>query len=69
MSKQTIEWHTKCLENQKKSHELELHRLARQIDVVKKSKESIELLSAQIGRAIAEGKQSFDSERYSIKKS
>jgi len=72
-AKMPIEWHEKCLKNQKlyiEREEEELSRLKYALEV-KLSKQKIDtaFYETQINEAKKQGKEGFDSSRFMVKKS
>ena len=68
MSKMSIEWHKQCLENMSRSLEGDRKQLDRDIKRYERGLGMLEFCRMQIDSAVAEGKDSFDAERYKVKK-
>lgn len=66
--KMPLEWHKKCLENRIASND-QLHTEATWLRVrFEQEKEHIQLLAQQINRAEIEGRDSFDPDKYGVKR-
>ena len=66
--KQSIEWHENCLTNRKGHLDKQVEMLEAQTERVAKDRQSFGLYSAQIDLAKKEGKESFDSDKYAIRR-
>lgn len=67
MSKQSVEWYKECYENMCKTYTKDLNYYYHVKGKLDSLKESIERYGKQIERAIEEGKDSFDEDRYKPK--
>ena len=65
--KMSIKWHEECFNNAKSYYENELRRATEQLEKVRRAYDDLQLYESQIVRAKADGKESFDRERYGVK--
>ena len=66
--KEVIIWHEECLKNSKHYYEEQLKKLNNLKEEILKHKEWIEFAEYQLNEAKKEGKESFDAEKYKVKK-
>lgn len=68
MSKMSIKWHQECLKNLMQSQLQDAAELGRMQDRVNRTQARIESLGRQIERALREGRDGFDEDKYQPKK-
>lgn len=66
MAKMSLSWHQKCLKNQEATLRYQLAKLERLAAEVDEAKVKIAVYRGQIVRAIEEGIEAFDAERFSV---
>lgn len=67
-TRKPIAWHENCLKNMIQSHKESIEAIARMQAMADRIWKEIKEKRAQIDRAKAEGKLSFDEERYNVKR-
>jgi len=68
MSKMSLDWHKECLKNQKSSLEREEERLKNYVDAVERQRRDYIIYKAKVDRAISEGRDGFDSDKFNVEK-
>lgn len=68
MAKRPVEWHQECLKNAMLWHEQIAAAIAKLQEQFNRNQASIERLQEQIERALREGKDGFDADKYEPKK-
>jgi hypothetical protein len=66
--KMPLDWHKKNLKNQKDSLEREEERLRSHITYVERQRLDYLIYKAKVDRAIAEGRDGFDSDKFNVER-
>lgn len=66
--KMSVEWHEGCLKNQRETREMDLAALERMCNRIERENRNIEFYERQIAEAKKQGKDSFDMEKFLVKR-